>query len=70
MKKIDDILSRVTHHAFANSGIVQQVLSVYSSEVKVMRNKKNKRIQQLYLDILKHEETVQDIMGDVLRIRP
>ena len=38
----DDMLSRVTHRAFVNSGVVQQVLNVDSGEVKVVLKKLKK----------------------------
>ena len=54
----------MTHCAFANS-----VLNVDSGKMGVVQRKKNKRSQQLYLDILKQKETVDDIVGNVLRMR-
>ena len=66
----DDMLSRVTHRAFVDSGVVQQVLNVDSGEVEMNPKKQKRGSRELYLSMVKEKETARDIVGNVLKMRP
>ena len=70
MTTTNGMLSRVTHRAFVESGVVQQVMNVDSGELEEAQKKVKKSSRQLYLNIVQQKETARDIVGNVLQMRP
>ena len=70
MTTTNDMLSRVTHRAFVESGVVQQVMNVDSGELEEVPKKVKKSSRQLYLNIVQQKETARDIVGNVLQMCP
>ena len=66
----NDMLSRVTHRAFVESGVVQQVMNVDLGELEEVPKKVKKSSRQLYLNIVQQKETARDIVGNILQMRP
>ena len=64
---IDTMVSRVTHRAFMNTGVIQDVFNVETGELEV--GDKNAH-SSLYMTIKEKGEVTRDIVGRTIQVQP
>ena len=67
VSNIDQMVSRVTHHAFMNTGIIQDVFNVETGELEVGDKDAH---SSLYMTIKEKGEVTRDIVGRTIQVQP